>query len=60
MNQDTKAITYKARVALLRDHFVINGVNTPLRYGMAAKAEIVVNSRRLIQLAIDPMKSSVG
>ena len=60
MNQDTKAITYKARVGLLQDYFVINGVNTPLRYGMAAKAEIVVNSRRLIQLAIDPMKSAVG
>jgi hemolysin D len=60
VNQDTKQITYKARVALERDHFVINGVNTPLRYGMAAKAEIVVNSRRLIELAIDPLKSAVG
>jgi HlyD family secretion protein len=59
-NQDTKQITYKARVRLDRDHFVINGVNTPLRYGMAAKAEIVVDSRRLIELAIDPLKSAVG
>jgi hemolysin D len=57
LNQDTKQIAYKARVALVQDHFVINGVNTPLRYGMAAKAEIVVNSRRMIELAIDPLKS---
>jgi hemolysin D len=60
LNQDTKQIVYKARVGLEQDHFVINGVNTPLRYGMAAKAEIVVNSRRLIELAIDPLKSAAG
>jgi HlyD family secretion protein len=60
VNQDTKQIEYKARVALERDYFVINGVNTPLRYGMAAKAEIVVNSRRLIELVIDPLKSAAG
>ena len=60
LNQETKQIVYKARVGLEQDHFVINGVNTPLRYGMAAKAEIVVNSRRLIELAIDPLKSAVS
>jgi HlyD family secretion protein len=60
VNQDTKQITYKARIRLDRDHFAINGVDTPLRYGMAAKAEIVVDSRRLIELAIDPLKSAVG
>lgn len=60
MDPDTKRIVYKARVRLDRDHFVINGVDTPLRYGMAAKAEIVVDSRRLIDLAIDPLKSVVG
>lgn len=60
MNPDTKQIVYKARIRLDRDHFVINGVETPLRYGMAAKAEIVVDSRRLIELAIDPLKSAVG
>ena len=60
MDQDSKQIVYKARVGLDQDYFVINGVNTPLRYGMAAKAEIVVNSRRLIELAIDPLKSAAG
>ena len=56
----SKQIVYKARVRLDKDYFVINGVNTPLRYGMAAKAEIVVDSRRLIEAAIDPLKNAVG
>jgi hemolysin D len=60
MNPDTKQIVYKARVGLERDHFVVNKVATPIRYGMAAKAEIVVSSRRLIELALDPFRSAVG
>lgn len=60
MNPDSKQIVYKARVGLERDHFVVNKVATPIRYGMAAKAEIVVSSRRLIDLALDPFRSAVG
>lgn len=59
-NRDTKQIVYKARVGLERDHFMVNNVATPIRYGMAAKVEIVVDSRRLIDLAIDPFRNSVG
>lgn len=59
-NRDTKQITYKARVGLERDHFTINAVATPIRYGMAAKVEIVVDHRRLIDLALDPFRNSVG
>lgn len=59
-NRDTKQIVYKARVGLERDHFLINDVATPIRYGMAAKVEIVVDSRRLIDLALDPFRNSVG
>jgi hemolysin D len=59
-NRDTKQIVYKARVGLERDHFMVNKVATPIRYGMAAKVEIVVDSRRLIDLAIDPFRNSVG
>ena len=59
-NRDTKQITYKARVGLERDHFTINKVATPIRYGMAAKVEIVVDHRRLIDLALDPFRNSVG
>lgn len=60
MNPDTKQIVYKARVGLERDHFVIDNVTTPVRYGMAAKAEIVVNSRRVIDLALDPFRSAAS
>lgn len=59
-NRDTKQIVYKARVGLERDHFMVNNVATPIRYGMAAKVEIVVDNRRLIDLAIDPFRNSVG
>jgi len=59
LNPDTKQITYKARVGLERDHFTTNNVDTPIRYGMAAKAEIVVNNRRLIDLALDPFRNAV-
>lgn len=59
-NRDTKQITYKARVGLQQDHFMVNDVSTPIRYGMAAKVEIVVDSRRIIDLAIDPFRNSVG
>jgi HlyD family secretion protein len=59
-NRDTKQIVYKARVGLERDNFMVNKVATPIRYGMAAKVEIVVDSRRLIDLAIDPFRNSVG
>jgi HlyD family secretion protein len=59
LNPDTKQIVYKARVGLERDHFTINNVDTPIRYGMAAKAEIVVSNRRLIDLALDPFRNAV-
>jgi membrane fusion protein, hemolysin D len=60
LNPDTKQIVYKARVGLERDHFMINNVETPIRYGMAAKAEIVVSNRRLIDLALDPFRNAVS
>ena len=59
-NRDTKLIVYKARVGLERDHFMVNEVATPIRYGMAAKVEIVVDNRRLIDLALDPFRNTVG
>jgi hemolysin D len=59
-NRDTKLIVYKARVGLERDHFMVNNVATPIRYGMAAKVEIVVDNRRLIDLALDPFRNTVG
>ncbi len=60
MNQASKQIVYKARVGLERDYFVINKVKTPVRFGMAAEAEIVVTTRRLVDLALEPFKSPIG
>lgn len=59
-DRETKQITYKARVGLERDHFTVNKVATPIRYGMAAKVEIVIDNRRLIDLALDPFRNTVG
>ena len=51
---------YKARVALDRDYFLVNQVETPVRYGMTGLAEIVVRKRRIIDLALDPLRSAAG
>src|SRR5690606_9934088 len=37
MNPESKQIVYKARVGIERDHYVINSLTTPIRFGMAAK-----------------------
>lgn len=54
--QEKKSI-YKGRVGLERDHFLVDGVKHTLRYGMTATAEIVVRKRRLIDMALDPMRN---
>jgi hemolysin D len=59
MNQQSKQLIYKARVGLERDHFMINNVPTPIRYGMAASVEIVVGNRRVADLALNPFKDPV-
>lgn len=53
---------YKGRVSLARDHFTLPGSTDriPLRYGMTAIAEIVVQQRRLIDMALDPLRSAAG
>jgi HlyD family secretion protein len=40
---------YKGRIGLAKDYFTIEDRKTELKYGMTAKAEIVVQERRLIQ-----------
>ena len=47
---------YKGFVSLQDDHFVVAGQRQYLRYGMSALAEIVVRERRLIDMAIDPLR----
>ena len=47
---------YKGRVVLDRDYFTVGEMDYPLRYGMAATAEIVSRTRRLIDLALAPLR----
>ncbi len=60
MSQVSKKIVYTGRIALDRDHFDIGGNRIPLHYGMAAQAEIVVRERRIIDLALDPLRNVAG
>jgi hemolysin D len=41
---------YEGRVTLEQDQYKVGETGYPLRYGMAALAEIVVRERRLIDL----------
>lgn len=51
---------YKGHVSLSKTHFTVNNIDYPLRFGMAAIAEIVVRKRRLIDLALDPLRKLEG
>ncbi|QTA89932.1 HlyD family efflux transporter periplasmic adaptor subunit [Desulfonema magnum] len=51
---------YKGRVGLEQDYFMVNDKKTELKYGMTAEAEIVVQKRRLIDLALDPFRKFKG
>lgn len=55
-----KDYVFKGRVSLERDHFVIDGKEYKLRYGMTAQAEIVVRERRVIDLVLDPLRKVGG
>ncbi len=56
ISQVTKKPVYRGRVSLDRDYFKVSGAKYPLRYGMTAIAEVVVRKRRLIDLALDPLR----
>ncbi len=60
VSQQTKQLVYKARVGLQRDYFLVNKVKTPVRFGMTATAEVVVNSRRLMDFALEPFRNVAG
>jgi HlyD family secretion protein len=57
MSPTTKEPVYEARVSLQRDRFEVGDQVYLLRYGMVATAEIVVRERRLIDLALDPLRN---
>jgi len=50
------APVYKGHVSLNKDVYRVNDMDYPLHYGMAAVAEVVVRKRRLIDMAIDPLR----
>ena len=50
------AVVYKGHVSLNKDYYRVDDTDYPLRYGMAAIAEVVVRKRRLIDMAFDPMR----
>ena len=60
VSKSSKQPVYKGRVKLAKNHFEVNNKQYPLRYGMKATAEIVVRKRRLIDLALDPLRNLEG
>ena len=58
--RDKKAIVFKAKAALEKDHVQVQGIRYPFRYGMQGIAEIVVRKRRLIDMALDPFRNVAG
>lgn len=60
MSTATKQPVYEGRIALEQDHYRVGNTSYPLRYGMAAVAEIVVRERRMIDLALDPFRQIGG
>jgi HlyD family secretion protein len=57
ISAETREPVYEAWVSLERDRFEVEDQVYPLRYGMLATAEIVVRERRLIDLALDPLRN---
>jgi HlyD family secretion protein len=51
---------YKGHVSLTQSHFTVDDNDYPLRFGMTATAEIVVRKRRLIDMALDPLRKLEG
>ena len=56
----TKQPVYEGRITLEQDQYKVGETAYPLRYGMTAVAEIVVQARRLIDLALDPFRNIGG
>lgn len=51
-------MVYEGQVSLEQDFVEHSGERRPLRYGMSAVAEVVVRERRLIELALDPLRGT--
>lgn len=60
VDQSSKKLIFKGRISLEHNYFSVENIHYPLRYGMAALAEIVVRKRRLIDMALDPLRKVAG
>ena len=58
--EGSNAPVYKGYVSLDRDYYRVGQTSYPLRFGMAATAEVVVRKRRLIDVALDPLRNLEG
>lgn len=56
-DRDAQQYLYKARVGLNRADFLVNDTIRPIRYGMSAQAEVVVRQRRILDVALDPIRN---
>lgn len=60
-SQDDQAVpVYSGHIRLERDYVRVGETRYPLRYGMVATVEIAVRERRLIDLALDPLRELAG
>lgn len=50
------AAVYKGNVSLERDYYSVGNIKYPLRFGMAATAEIAVQKRRIVEFVLDPLR----
>jgi HlyD family secretion protein len=56
-SSETQDPVFKGNVSLEKDYYAVGDIKYPLRFGMAATAEIVVRKRRLIDYALDPLRN---
>ncbi|MEN8130360.1 MAG: HlyD family efflux transporter periplasmic adaptor subunit, partial [Pseudomonadota bacterium] len=56
VDKSSKKLIFKGRISLEHNYFSVESIHYPLRYGMTASAEIVVRKRRLIDMALDPLR----
>jgi len=60
LNQTTKLPVYIGHVNLERDYYKVGDEQFKLRYGMTGTAEITVRKRRVIDFALERIRSSSG
>jgi HlyD family secretion protein len=60
MDPDSKKYFYKGRASVEQERVAVGDSQFDLRYGMTVTAEIIVRARRIIDVAIDPLRKVAG